>query len=50
MDCGHGGLCYECAIDLMKKMLVFDPFKRITVADALEHPYLKELHSPEEEV
>ena len=38
------------AIDLMKKMLVFDPFKRITVNEALEHPYLKELHSPEEEV
>ena len=28
------------AIDLMKKMLTFDPTKRITVDDALRHPYM----------
>ena len=28
------------AIDLMKKMLTFDPLKRITVQEALEHPYM----------
>jgi serine/threonine protein kinase len=28
------------AIDLIKKMLTFDPAKRITVDLALEHPYM----------
>eukprot|EP00899_Mesostigma_viride_P000912 jgi/Mesvir1/10821/Mv07749-RA.1 len=32
------------ALDLLNKMLVFDPHKRITVAEALEHPYLASLH------
>ena len=34
----------EEAIDLVKRMLAFSPEKRITVQEALEHPYLKELH------
>lgn len=33
--------CNRQAIDLLKQMLVFNPKKRITVADALNHPYLK---------
>jgi serine/threonine protein kinase len=37
------------AIDLLRKMLTFDPTKRITVEEALEHPYLAELHYPEDE-
>ena len=32
------------AIDLMEKMLQFDPRKRITVEEALKHPYLAALH------
>lgn len=32
------------AINLIDRMLVFDPAKRITVAEALEHPYLGLLH------
>ena len=28
-------------IDLISKLLVFDPSKRLTAAQALEHPYLK---------
>lgn len=37
------------AIDLIQKMLVFDFEKRITVSEALKHPYLNELHLPEDE-
>ena len=32
------------AIDLLKKLLTFDPEKRITVTAALKHPYLQDLH------
>lgn len=32
------------AIDLTKKMLEFDPEKRITIQGALEHPYMSKLH------
>ncbi len=35
--------------DLLDKMLVFNPNKRITVEQALEHPYLASLHDPEDE-
>jgi len=37
------------AIDLMEKMLVFNPQKRISVDEALKHPYLKGLHNPKTE-
>jgi serine/threonine protein kinase len=37
------------AIDLVKKMLTFDPTKRITIEQALAHPYMKKLHVPEDE-
>ncbi|KAL9641481.1 hypothetical protein ABK040_013406 [Willaertia magna] len=36
------------AIDLLEKMLTWDPEKRITVQDALHHPYLKDMFDPEE--
>lgn len=32
------------ACDLLSKMLTFDPRRRITVEQALEHPYLAHLH------
>lgn len=37
------------AIDLLRKLLTFDFTKRITVEEALKHPYLAELHFPEDE-
>jgi len=37
------------AIDLLKKMLLFDPSKRITAAQALEHEYLRALHNVNDE-
>ena len=37
------------AVDLIRKMLTFDPQKRITVEEALKHPYLKNLHFEEDE-
>jgi len=38
------------AIDLLSKLLCFDPNKRLTAEEALRHPYLKELHCPSDEV
>ena len=37
------------AIDLLKKMLVFDPNKRISIEDALKHPYMSNYHDEEDE-
>ncbi|KAH9775394.1 hypothetical protein WN944_012965 [Citrus x changshan-huyou] len=37
------------AVDLLEKMLVFDPNKRITVEEALRHPYLQSLHDLNDE-
>ncbi|KAK3020212.1 hypothetical protein RJ639_046844 [Escallonia herrerae] len=37
------------AIDLLEKMLVFDPTKRMTVDEALCHPYLSSLHDINDE-
>ncbi|KAL9244347.1 hypothetical protein vseg_018133 [Gypsophila vaccaria] len=35
---------HPLAIDLVEKMLTFDPTKRISVEEALSHPYLARLH------
>ncbi|KAJ7525690.1 hypothetical protein O6H91_17G061900 [Diphasiastrum complanatum] len=37
------------AVDLVERMLVFDPAKRITVEEALSHPYLASLHDINDE-
>jgi len=38
------------AMDLLKKLLTFNPDKRITVEQALEHPYIAQFHNPAEEI
>ena len=37
------------AIDLLEKILIFDPNKRISVEDALAHPYLSKYADPTDE-
>ena len=37
------------AVDLLSKMLTFDPQKRISINDALAHPYFKDLHDEQDE-
>ena len=39
----------EHAIDLIKKMLTFDPERRITIEEALAHPYMERLHFEDDE-
>lgn len=37
------------AADLLQKLLVFDPERRYTAADALRHPYVANFHDPANE-
>ena len=37
------------ALDLLEKMLTFNPHKRIQVEDALAHPYLDQYYDPQDE-
>lgn len=37
------------AVGLLDRMLMFNPAKRITVEEALAHPYLESLHNEEDE-
>ncbi|KAI9508799.1 CMGC/MAPK protein kinase [Russula earlei] len=37
------------AIDFLNKTLTFDPKKRLSADEALEHPYLSSYHDPEDE-
>ncbi|POW00496.1 hypothetical protein PSHT_13014 [Puccinia striiformis] len=37
------------AVDFLNKTLTFDPKKRLTVEQALQHPYLEAYHDPEDE-
>jgi mitogen-activated protein kinase 1/3 len=39
----------DLALDLLERLLAFNPVKRITVEEALKHPYLEPYHDPEDE-
>jgi mitogen-activated protein kinase 1/3 len=39
----------ELALDLLERLLAFNPAKRITVEEALRHPYLEPYHDPDDE-
>ena len=39
----------EDALDLLKNLLHFNPNKRLTAEQALDHPYVAQFHSPEDE-
>lgn len=40
----------KTALDLLDRMLTFNPIKRITVEEALAHPYLEQYYDPTDEV
>lgn len=40
----------EVAIDLLKRLLVFNPNNRLTAEEALKHKYVEQFSSPEEEI
>lgn len=42
-------LLIKVAIDLLEKMLVFDPRLRVRAGDALAHEYLAPYHDPSDE-
>ena len=39
----------EIALDLIEKLIVFRPSKRLSAEEALDHPFFKRFHDPEEE-
>lgn len=47
VKCSH--VC-AAALDLLDKMLTFNPHKRIEVEEALAHPYLEQYYDPTDEV
>lgn len=38
------------ALDLLDRMLTFNPDKRITIEESLAHPYLEQYYDPADEV
>lgn len=42
--------CEDNAVDLIRKLLLYNPEKRITVEEALKHPFFSQFHNPKEEI
>jgi len=40
----------EEALDLLSKILVFNPYFRLSVEDALAHPFFKKIRKTEKEI
>lgn len=40
----------EDALDLLQKLLIFNPKKRLNIDQALEHPFVKEFRNTDEEL
>jgi mitogen-activated protein kinase 1/3 len=40
----------EEAIDILHKILVFNPYFRASIEDCLEHPFFKKVRKPEKEL
>jgi len=38
------------SLDMLQKLLLFNPSKRMTAQEALDHPYVAQFHVPEEEI
>jgi mitogen-activated protein kinase 7 len=43
-------ITFISALNLLEKLLAFDPTSRIGVLEALEHPYFELFHDPDDEV
>ena len=41
--------CPRDGLSMMQKLLVFNPDKRLTVEEALRHPYVSQFHNPNDE-
>jgi mitogen-activated protein kinase 1/3 len=37
------------ALDILDKMLTFNPYKRISIEEALAHPFLEQYYDPDDE-
>jgi mitogen-activated protein kinase 15 len=40
----------EEALDLLGRILIFNPYFRISVEEALNHPFFKKVRKPEKEI
>ena len=44
---GHDQVAYETFFDFVSKLIVYDPAKRMSVAQAIQHPFIASLGTPQ---